>query len=146
MELTDGEGRVLGDQPGDLDALEIIKNRISNLPQADRDLYRHIMRICETEGGCSISLKVLPTEKRFNIARGLTTLFRTGDFHPDLVTALTRHVTGNQIHHIGRAIASLTLQQSRTFAWIANMLVWGDAELVYDHNNNTFHIKETLNV
>jgi len=142
MEL---EGRVLGDQPGDLDALNILRNKIFDMSRTDRDRYKRIMDLCE-EGGTSISLKVLPTEKRFNVVRGLLTLFGSGDYHDDLVTAITRHVTGNTIKHVGRAIASLTVQQSRTFAWICMYLVNGTAELVYDSNNNTFTIKEEINV
>ena len=139
------EGRVLGDQPGDLDALTIIREAISNLPAADRDQYRAIMAACE-DAGCSIQLRLLPTEFRFNVARGLLSLFKTGDFHTDLVTAVTRHVTGNRIDEVGWAISSMTLQQSRTFAWIALWLVQGGAELVYHHETNQFSIKEEINV
>jgi hypothetical protein len=144
VELRD-EGRVMGDQIGDQDALNIIRDAISNLPRADRDRYRAIMAACE-DAGCSIQMRLLPTEFRFNIARGLLTLFKTGDFHTDLVTAITRHVTGKRIDEIGRAISSLNLQQSRTFAWIAMWLVQGGAELIYHHETNQFTIKETINV
>jgi len=139
------EGRVLGDQTGDTDALNLIKDAISNLNPADRNMYRQVMRSCEDAGG-SISLKVLPTEKRFNIARGLLTLFKTGDYHKDLVTAIVRHVTGNPFQDVGRAIASLTLQQSRTFAWITILLTDGNMELEYNPTNQQFTIKETINV
>lgn len=143
MELDDG--RLFGDQPGDDDAIRIVKDAISNLPQQDRDIYQRILRDCELHGR-SIRLKTLPTERRFNIARALLTLLKTGEYHDDLVLALTRHITGKPHTTISQALASLTVQQSRTFAWLAMLLVQGSVELQYHPETNTFGIKEEINV
>ena len=143
------EGRLLADpdtgQPGDQDALNIIRDKIANLSPRDRGQYRAVMAACEN-AGASIQLRLLPTEFRFNVARGLLSLFNTGDFHTDLVTAITRHVTGNRLHEVGKAIGSMTLQQSRSFAWIAMMLADGHLTLVYHPETNQFSIKEEIHV
>lgn len=149
MELTpypNTEGRPMGSAADDATRLADIRRRIGNLPSHLGDRYRQLMADC-SRAGQPISLKDNPTEKRYDVARGILHLMEADCYDPDLVAAIIGHVTGNSIRTAAHGIAHLEPRHTAGFAWMCGLIANGDAAFGYDPTTDRFFIKEeTSNV
>lgn len=140
------EGRIMGSVEGDAELLADIRRRIGNLDQDDQTKYRLLMAACQSAGQ-SISLKDKPTEKRYDIARGILSLLEAGCYDPDLVPAICGKVTGTRKPDAGRAIRDLEPRHTAGFAWICGLVANGTIGIRYDTTTDKFNLEEeTSNV
>jgi hypothetical protein len=136
------EGRLMTADRIDQQALNHLKQRLSELPGPDRARFAEMVEASKIAGR-SFAASETPSHRRYEIARGILLLLEDTQFDRDLITDICQFVTGKQYQKAGQALADLNDKQATAFAEACQMLTWDRLGLVYNPNINKFQIGAT---
>ena len=136
--IDDFEGDMMDEHPGDIAAVNALKEQIAQLQNRNRAHFHSALQYAE-QGGCGFGSEI-NSRRRFEIARGIYWLITSNQFDTDLIRDLAGFASGLTYSKVADGLANMNANQATRFAEACFMLSVNAYDLSYDPQTSKFQI------